>query len=1012
MKRKGTATGLLLLVSLLLGCLLLPLRAEGASLGYLRAPASDVSDISSMITSSDSVDSGASSAPPPSLPEEKDGIYSIDTPEQWNRWALQVNTGVIATKGKTFTLTADLNFGSETTLMPVGTEEHPFSGRFSGEGHRLYGIRGVVTKSMGTASPFGYLKDAALTNFGVETVGGGLDGDMYAAGIASVVLGRTKIEGCYFAGALSGKITGGLVADMRGQVTLTDCYAVVLSDSAKTTSKNADNSGILVGRLLDLPSGNASLTAHTVYGISPDCSVYELFGTPQHKGIHAKTALLFDINSPLIQEQMSEETLSETFNFGSVWQLPDGALPLLKWQKKASAEQTQYSYMLEGDDPVAITDRKSAVKLNTGALRLVLEAKRGDGLSIYSNVTREADGRYAVSLPRTGEPVLCAFAALKNGQLSLETLSFIKTDANLFKGYVRGLKNEETYTVMLTRTDRPGIRFSDTFVFDAWNKVAFHFSSVPEGMYDLTVTAAGYLKEERKGIEISSKTAGESPNITLYRAIENVYIQNIDQRRVEPGSVNRMEVTLLPIEGAVNTRRAEVLLSGRKAPEEAYTLEWQGNDIVFVPQRSGEFILRVHIFDAHGTPHIRETTLNVYRRVTNITLPQSVEIVSMDKPLELVPKIQPADATETKLTWTILEGADCISIVPDGMNCKLMPQKVGMAIVLAECIDGLSHTVRVRVLDNTPPVFGELSFEKTAAMDRMMCSFDVVDDCDVARVSIFSQAGDPVSVSRMASQKNGFAFEAEVGVEYSIEAMDINGNVAHNTVKPDDQPQLLFSITNSGLAVSKSTDSISLWVSTTDLTNATYEWQKREEDGWEVISGGVSKMTEGGLLPNTWYEYRVMIKDETGGETIKTAAVRTNAVPIQPEDIVISAGSSYHSVYVGESFPLVSLIDGEVDVTGQESQWSYDQDALTPVSPGSPFVVAKEPGRHILECTQTDVYGQTARQTFVLEVRLFERFSGVYDTRFLLMTWMMSISFLGLFIIWVWRGQRARAKLK
>ena len=1000
---------LLLVFTYILFCHLLPFKAEGASFAF---PENARFSHSPQNETDGSVGDNTSPVPDTNTltPEELAALRQISSPEDWNRLAALVNTGVIDTAGKEFSLTADLDFGSpKIKLIPLGTQQYPFAGRFQGDGHRIYGITSVASHSE-TASLFGYTKDAVIADVGVETADTGLTGN-FNAGFISVAEGHTKIRSSYFSGILSGTVVGGFVADVRGHLSLSDCYAVtMLQRTEREASKpSGAKQGILVGTLSG--TEKSAVSAKTSYGLSPDLSIGELFGlSVSPNNLTVSSTFLFDIRSDELLLQINAKSL-EWFDFEDVWKQPHPDLfPILLWQKEMSATHPVFSYTVGEDSPVSITPDQPTITINSGDPAVSLSATQRNDLPVYSNFARDKSGQYTAELTTLDEETHAVFLTLKNGQLTASDFSFLRTDSNTLSGAIQGLKNGEPYTVSLESNDRPNSRFSETFLSDTGNKNVFVMTKIPEGIYRLSVTAPGYLEEARGSVAVNGGSVTE-PTILIYRAIESVSLEHVPQKRVEPLSTNRISVALTPKDAPVSLLKTDVLLSGVAAPETSYTLDVQENDLFFTPERSGEFTVRVHIYDAHGDAHRTEFVINAYRKVTDLSLLQSVEIASMEKPLEITTKIQPADATETKLDWTILSGSDCLSLEPSGLTCKLIPHKVGTANIQVKSIDEITRTVRVRVLDKTPPTFSQPTFEKTTAIDRTMVCFSVRDDCGVARVMVTKRTGEAVSVSGVWSTPDGYAFEAEPGIEYIVTALDINGNLSEATMMSAELVPA-NSLINSGLAVSKSADSISLWVGANDLVSPNYVWEKKTaSNDWAPISGGVSKMVESGLLPNTWYEYRVIVQDEAGKEVTKTSAVRTNSVSIQPKDIEISAGSSYQGVYVGEQFPVVSLIDGQVDVTGQTSQWIYDDGAMAQESPGSNLFIAKEPGTHVLECIQTDAFGQTAKQTMLLTIQSFDTVSMATDLRLFLMILSMSISLAGLsFLALIRRVQELKAR--
>ncbi len=121
-----------------------------------------------------------------------DKTYEISSTDQWNYFALYVNSGADSFKGKTVKLTADLDFGgapagismfsaraAATPFLPAGNATNAFEGSFSGEKDAggSYTLSGIVAKEK-LVGLFGYTRGVtSISNVTIRnstfTVGNG-----------------------------------------------------------------------------------------------------------------------------------------------------------------------------------------------------------------------------------------------------------------------------------------------------------------------------------------------------------------------------------------------------------------------------------------------------------------------------------------------------------------------------------------------------------------------------------------------------------------------------------------------------------------------------------------------------------------------------------------------------------------------------------------------------------------------------------------------------------------------
>ena len=148
-----------------------------------------------------------------------DGDLVINSEDDWNTFASNVNNGTESYQGKLVKLAADI---SVSTM--VGTSSHPFRGIFDGAGHTL-NVSITDETNQGTA-PFRYISDATIRNLKVT---GTVTGNLHCAGLVGFAKGTNAIRQCEVAASVicSGgnhSHCGGILGHgLSSATTLTDC---------------------------------------------------------------------------------------------------------------------------------------------------------------------------------------------------------------------------------------------------------------------------------------------------------------------------------------------------------------------------------------------------------------------------------------------------------------------------------------------------------------------------------------------------------------------------------------------------------------------------------------------------------------------------------------------------------------------------------------------------------------------------------------------------------------------
>ncbi|WP_455639987.1 DUF6383 domain-containing protein [Parabacteroides sp.] len=167
---------------------------------------------------------------------EKATPYQISSAAELAYLAQQVNlgndNGGSDYSGKYFVLTNDIDLDNQT-WTPIGDKDHPFKGKFNGNG---YIIKGLNVNAFSFAGLFGVIEDATVEKLGVvigTKVRTSANNTSYAqaGGIAGKAQGHTTIQNCYTSGGsietssgYANNYGGGIVGG-GNQCTIRNCYS-------------------------------------------------------------------------------------------------------------------------------------------------------------------------------------------------------------------------------------------------------------------------------------------------------------------------------------------------------------------------------------------------------------------------------------------------------------------------------------------------------------------------------------------------------------------------------------------------------------------------------------------------------------------------------------------------------------------------------------------------------------------------------------------------------------------
>ncbi len=194
--------------------------------------------------------------------DQTDGVYQIGTAQDLRDFATIVNGGEY---GAFAELTTDINLNNEAWTSPIGSEAHPYTGTFDGQGYAITNFEYTATSDYNGL--FGYISNATVKNFSIS---GTLTSDGFTKnGVVGCATGTTKVTGIHSSMTINVSNfkahTGGIVGGDNGATTdkivvdgcefsgtLThsgtgDCQAGIMGYTGYSTIRNCIFSGTING---------------------------------------------------------------------------------------------------------------------------------------------------------------------------------------------------------------------------------------------------------------------------------------------------------------------------------------------------------------------------------------------------------------------------------------------------------------------------------------------------------------------------------------------------------------------------------------------------------------------------------------------------------------------------------------------------------------------------------------------------------------------------------------------
>ena len=376
--------------------------------------------------------------------------YTINSVDDWNTFASNVNNGTESYSGKTVKLTADIGTAQDPITATVGTvsgstQGNAFAGIFDGSGHTIH-VNITNTSDQGTAL-FRYISGATIKNVKVT---GTVNGTMHCAGLVGFAASSTTcaIKNCEVAtsvtcGGNNHSHCGGILGHgLSSTTTISNC---LFSGSISGTTSAT---GIIYGWGDD--GGTHSIVNCLSAGNYSGCSGVELL--KKDKGTESITNCYRKTNGGSQGTDASSMTANELAvalnNGGEEWQVVgDYVVPIMvqnpynilyatitdvnsRYLYTGSAisitptvtaadgtvltENTHYTVTIKNSSNETVTN-----VINEGDYTLTVTAKDGssyigsqifsfsvsdcpEGLSIDTDYSKGQDGYYYVNMPKTG----------------------------------------------------------------------------------------------------------------------------------------------------------------------------------------------------------------------------------------------------------------------------------------------------------------------------------------------------------------------------------------------------------------------------------------------------------------------------------------------------------------------------------------------------------------------------------------------------------------------------------
>ena len=195
----------------------------------------------------------------------KESPYQIKTPDNLKRLASIVNSGN-SYSGSYFCLINNIDM-TNIAFVPIGNQEHPFSGKFDGSG---FAIKGIFVENASEAGLFGCTDGANINDIGIEDVN--LRGASYIGGIVGFSK-NSVITNSYSRGKTSGNDCVGALVGYSGNGTIIqNCFSSIQHTKAEIYGSVGGlvgyNCGTLVNSYFYVTINATSFMAWTTGGIA------------------------------------------------------------------------------------------------------------------------------------------------------------------------------------------------------------------------------------------------------------------------------------------------------------------------------------------------------------------------------------------------------------------------------------------------------------------------------------------------------------------------------------------------------------------------------------------------------------------------------------------------------------------------------------------------------------------------------------------------------------------------
>lgn len=249
---------------------------------------------------------------------EEDGTYVVSTPEALLAWADAARTDL----SLDCRLAADITLNGEWEPVgprdPYSSANHPYTGTFDGNGHRISGLK--ITKGQSYMGFFEYVQGATIKNVIFDNPDVNISEGSALCGILVGNASNTTIENCHInGGTLNANcdVVGALVGNTAPNTTVKDCSSSAKVNNPYTGNANNVYTGGLIGYSTDC----------TIIGCHATGDVSQTYKGDRYTAYAAGGLVGNNVNTTIICSYATGTVTAEGSHAGGLVGFLQGGLP-------------------------------------------------------------------------------------------------------------------------------------------------------------------------------------------------------------------------------------------------------------------------------------------------------------------------------------------------------------------------------------------------------------------------------------------------------------------------------------------------------------------------------------------------------------------------------------------------------------------------------------------------------------------------------------------------------------